>query len=314
MKCRVCNKTKDQSDFPTVRSPFYPSGKADVCFSCLQTMVDLEDLNQVNRLCQFLNLAFLPGEWVKIYKREGASKAIRYYSEVYCQNNYITQDWSEANERLIKMAKEGVEKFEIEELKESELKRLQRIWGESIEPTDLMRMEAGYNQSLQDFAAEKEAERDLLRKMVRISTIIDRGLESGKVEKELFAMYDKLYTQVTKTLASKESSGFSALSEITSFLERNGFQPQYYDGIPKSEADIIIEDIKEYLRDLVAAEVNFSEMVERALQKKHRKDAGEEDADWEEVDRTDNADDEEEISIGEEVWADDIAGEDEEDE
>jgi hypothetical protein len=103
----------------------------------------------------------------------------------------------------------------------------------------------------------------MLRKIARLSVMIDRQLEKGKVDKDLMAMYEKLLTSVTKTLETMEGEGISAISELVEFIERNGYQANFYDGVPRDEIDMIMVNMQEYLKDLIEGEVNLTELYEQ---------------------------------------------------
>lgn len=288
MKCKKCKKDKGVQEFSPAYSPFWPEGHIDICYDCLDNMVDFTDLNQVDRLCQYANMAFLPEDWRKMHKREG-KMAFRKYANVYNEINYYKYDWGEQNENLKKLAEEGVVALEIEELKPHVLRELRLKWGDVATEMDLVRMERYFNRSLSEWGVTKETEKDQLRKVVRLSVMMDNSLAAGKPNKELSEMYNKLMTQLNKTVGDKDKVGYNSLAQLVQFIERNGYKPQFYDGVPRDEIDMMMNDIQGYLRDLVSSEVNFEEMLERAIEKKQRRDNPQKDTEsadlgWEDED------------------------------
>jgi len=286
MRCKICNKEQAHTNYAPAYSPFWPQGTIDICYSCVDRMVDYTDLNQVDRLLQYCNMAFLPEEWRKLIKRENEN-IFKKYSNIYHEINYYKYDWSEQTKIFKELAEEGVINLELEELKPMVLRDLKLKWGDAASELDLIRMDRFYNKSLSEWNVTKETEKDLLRKIVRLSVMIDNGLANNKPDKEIISMYDKLFVQLGKTLSAKQDSGFNSLSQLVEFIERNGYKPQYYDGVPKDEIDMMMNDIQEYLRDLVSSEVNFEEMLERAIQTKtvrDKKEKGETETETEFVD------------------------------
>jgi hypothetical protein len=271
MKCKKCKKNKTMQEFAPAYSPFWLDGHIDICYDCLGEMVDYSNLNEVDRLCQYANMAFLPEDWRKMFKREGDA-AFRKYANIYNEINYYKYDWGQQNEALKVLAEEGVVELEIEELRPSKLKELRLKWGDVVTESDLVRMERYFNRSLSEWAITKETEKDQLRKIVRLSVMMDNNLATGKPDKDLLGMYDKLVTQLHKTVGNKQQVGYNSLSQLTAFIERNGYKPQFYDGVPRDEIDMMMNDIQSYLRDLVSSEVNFEEMLERAIEKKRKRD------------------------------------------
>lgn len=260
MKCQYCERDLPLSKFPAASSPFWSDGYANICYECTPGIVDKNNLNQVDRWCQWINLAFFPNEWRKIVQRE--AEPFKAYVAAHKDLNYYKYDWSEQNKKLMNLAATGLVELEIEELAPHAMEKLKKIWGSETAEKDILLMEERYNASLNDYNVATDAQRDQLRKTARLSVIIDRQLEKGKVDKDMMSMYDKLLTSVTKTLETMEGEGISSISELVEFIERNGYQATFYDGVPRDEIDMIMNNIQEYLRDLVEGEVNLTELYE----------------------------------------------------
>jgi hypothetical protein len=239
----------------------WPNGHINICYSCIESFIDGNNLNEVDRLMQHANMAFFPNEWRKMWKREG-TKAFRKYANSYNEINYYKYDWSEQNEKLIELARTGVIETELDELKPSAIKELQLKWGNMPE-LDLIRLEKFFNSSLADYNVQTEAQKDMLRKIARLSVLIDQDLTEGMVDKDKISQYDKLMSSALKTLETTQSNGITAIGQVIEFIEKNGYKPRFYEGVPQDEIDMIEQDIKEYLRDLVQGEVNLTEIYER---------------------------------------------------
>ena len=280
MKCQYCEKELPLSSFPASSSPFWSDGYANICYSCTPNIVDKMNLNQVDRWCQWINVAFFPNEWRKIVQRE--ENPFKAYIAAHKTLNYYKYDWGEQNEKLMELARTGLIENELEELRPHFLEKLKEEWGDQTPEKDMLLMEKRFNASLNDYNVATDAQRDTLRKIARLSVIIDRQMESGKVDKDLITMYEKLLTSVTKTLETMEGDGISSISELIEFIERSGYQAEFYDGIPRDELDLMMQNIQEYLRDLIEGEVNLTELYEakkRQLEaRKNRKNKSTEDS------------------------------------
>lgn len=261
MKCDNCRKEKPNAEYAPTSSAFFPQGHINICYDCIEKNVDGNDLNQVDRFCQHCNIAFMPNEWLKLWKRDEKG-AFRKYLNSYYDLNYGKFDWGEQNERLMELAKNGTVEYEIEALKPEYIHKLKINWGDLPE-LDLLRLEKYFNSSLNDYNVQTEAQRDMLRKICRLSIMIDQDLINGKVDKDAIAQYDKLMTSALKTLETTQQEGISSVGQVIEFIERNGYQPRFYEGIPKDELDMLEKNIQEYLRDLVLGEVNITEIYER---------------------------------------------------
>lgn len=261
MKCALCKKEQSKTEFMPSSGAFWPEGVINICYTCIEKNVDGNDLNQVDRLMQHANMAFLPTEWRKIWKRED-NNAFRKYANSYFDLNYYKYDWGPQNEKLMELARKGLIEAELEELKPAYIEELKMKWGEMPE-LDLLRLERFFNASLNDYNVTTEAQRDMLRKIARLSVIIDADLSAGKVNKDIIANYDKLMTSALKALEVAQNDGIVAVGQICSFIEKHGFQPQFYDGIPKDEFDRLEKNIQEHVTDLITNEVNLTDIFER---------------------------------------------------
>jgi len=260
MKCEQCGKETSKSEFAPTSSAFFPKGKINICFACVEELVDGDNLNQVDRFLQHCNIAFYPNEWRKLWKRE-EKNAFRKYTNMYYDLKYGKYDWGQQNEKIKDIARRGTADNELEELRPEFIQELKISWGELPE-LDLIRLERFYNSSLTDYNVSTEAQRDMLRKICRLSVIIDDSLTKGTIDKDAIAQYDKLMNSALKTLETSQQEGITSVSELVSFIEQNGFQPKFYTGIPKDDIDMLMDNAQEYMRDLVLGEVNLTDLYE----------------------------------------------------
>ena len=269
MRCESCNQNHNPQNFAPTTSPFFPTGYINICFDCVISAVDGNNLNQVDRFLQHCNIAFMPNEWRKIWKREGDA-AFKKYTNIYFDLKKAKYDWGEQNEKLMELAKQGLATSQLEELEPEFLDKLKVEWGD-LPKLDLLRLEKFFNSSLNDYNVQTEAQRDMLRKVCRLSVLIDDDLSEGIVDKNKIQQYDKLMNSALKTLEQTQGDGITSVSEVIEFIEANGFQPKFYNDTPRDEIDELEKNIQEYLRDLVLGEVNLTELYEsrkRIIQRK----------------------------------------------
>lgn len=267
-KCEMCNKSQPEAEYMPSSSPFWPRGHIHICYTCVEELVDGEDLNQVDRLLQLANMAFMPQEWRKLWKREGL-KAFRKYANLYNDFNYYKYDWAEQNEKLMETAKQGTIDMELEELKPSYLRELRKTWGD-LEEADLVWLETYYNNIISDYNVKEETQRDLFRKICRMSLRIDKDLMKGNIDKDFMTQYNNYMNSARKDLEKKDSNAITSVGQIVEFIERNGYRANFYDGVPRDEIDMIIENIKEYIADLVRGETNLPEIYAQVKQRYDR--------------------------------------------
>lgn len=298
-KMRICDRCEEEqsiAEFPATTSYLWPKGHINICFSCIESWLDGENLNEVDRFCQQCNMAFLPNEWRKLWKREG-KLSWRKYCSMYNDINYYKYDWGEQNERLIELAKAGVIDQELDELKPELIQKLRLKWG-ALPELDLIRLETFLNLSLSEYGAETHLQQDLLRKVARLSILMDTELQEGMVNKDTITQYDKLMNSVLKTFEKIDSNAITSVGQIVEFIERNGYKPTFYDGTPRDELDFLEQNIKEYLRDLVEGEVNLSDLFEAEKAKKQGRDnTYRPSKEFYELDWTDEGEEEEDADI-----------------
>lgn len=273
MKCEKCKKEKPISEFMPSTGYLWPNGHINICYDCIEVFIDGNNLNEVDRLCQHANMAFLPNEWRKIWKRDGV-KAFKKYAHMYNEINYYKYDWGTQNEKLAELARAGVIATELDELKPELIAKLKLAWGDLPE-LDLIRVERFFNASLSDYNVQTEAQKDMLRKIARLSVLIDEDLSNGLVDKDKITQYDKLMTSALKTLETTQQSGITSIGQVIEFIEKNGYKPRFYEGVPRDEIDMIEKNIQEYLKDLVQGEVNLTDIYERKRQEKNMDEDGE---------------------------------------
>jgi hypothetical protein len=273
MKCEKCKKEKVSSEFMPSTGYLWPNGHINICYDCIEVFIDGNNLNEVDRLCQHANMAFLPNEWRKIWKRDG-TKAFKKYAHMYNEINYYKYDWGTQNEKLAELARAGVIATELDELKPELIAKLKLAWGDLPE-LDLIRVERFFNASLSDYNVQTEAQKDMLRKIARLSVLIDEDLSNGLVDKDKITQYDKLMTSALKTLETTQQSGITSIGQVIEFIEKNGYKPRFYEGVPRDEIDMIEKNIQEYLKDLVQGEVNLTDIYERKRQEKNMDEDGE---------------------------------------
>ena len=266
--CQFCNKQKKTTEFMPSSGAFWASGHINICYSCVEKMVDGNDLNQVDRLFQFANMAFMPQEWRKIWKREGKA-AFRKYSNNYYDFNYYKYDWGEQNEKLMDLARKGLVETEVEELKPELIRNLKIRWG-NLEEYDLLWLENYYNSILADYNVQAETQRDQFRKICRMSLTIDKMLQQGQIDKDFMTQYNNFMTSALKNVEKNQSGAITSVGQIVEFIERNGYKAKFYDGISRDEIDRIIENMKEYVGDLVRGETNLPEIYAQVKQKYDR--------------------------------------------
>ena len=82
---------------------------------------------------------------------------------------------------------------------------------------------------------------------------------------------------------NKAESGefIDSIGELVAMCESEGFIPRYYIDSPNDKVDATLQDMKQYLHNLVTEEMNLGNMIETAVKTMVKEDNQEEDEDIE---------------------------------
>lgn len=81
-KYRVCpkcgNKITEEDFLPMgSNSTFSVRGRSPICLQCMLQDIDREDLNTINKLCQFLDVPFDTNRWIEMNAKYDDIKLLR---------------------------------------------------------------------------------------------------------------------------------------------------------------------------------------------------------------------------------------------
>ena len=93
-KCFKCKQEKQEYDFVRSPSKFLPGGRSYICTSCLEKMVAQDNLNEVDKLCQFLDIPFDINAYTSLYKIHG-DRTLSAYFNTLLDDHYASISWSD---------------------------------------------------------------------------------------------------------------------------------------------------------------------------------------------------------------------------
>ena len=93
-QCNRCGNSFAPSNFAPTKSIFYPDGSFPMCNDCVELyLADVDfDWREVNKLCQYADIPFVPKEWERMREMNG-DKAFPKYAEVFAQSEYEDLGW-----------------------------------------------------------------------------------------------------------------------------------------------------------------------------------------------------------------------------
>ena len=271
MASKICTKCKDEkttAHFIAVNSLLH-SGSLPICRECLAKMIssapEKERWNVIDKICQWADVPFLPGEWEKLYQANGKD-TLGVYIAIFRTEQYKTLDWMTYNNVYLQLLEEGRVEDAIPELKEKRLKDWRRKWGMGYDEEQLEYLENLHLGLINSQNVVGALNEDQALKLCKISLIIEEKIRGGVDFTKDLKAYDELAKLSNLTPKNvKDANEFDSFGEVYAYLEKTGWQNKYYDGAVRDEVDNTEKNIKNWVRYLYINETGIAEEIEQRI-------------------------------------------------
>ena len=271
MASKICTKCKDEkttAHFIAVNSLLH-SGSLPICRECLAKMIssapEQERWNVIDKICQWADVPFLPGEWEKLYQANGKD-TLGVYIAIFRTEQYKTLDWMTYNNVYLQLLEEGRVEDAIPELKEKRLKDWRRKWGMGYDEEQLEYLENLHLGLINSQNVVGALNEDQALKLCKISLIIEEKIRGGVDFTKDLKAYDELAKLSNLTPKNvKDANEFDSFGEVYAYLEKAGWQNKYYDGAVRDEVDNTEKNIKNWIRYLYVNETGIAEEIEQRI-------------------------------------------------
>ena len=270
--CLRCKQERSTSSYIQVSSPFHIGGSLPICRQCLAEMIEEDQRtsrgswNFVNKLCQWADIPFIPEEWEKVYKGNGA-EGIGIYIAIFRNSEFSQFDWQDYNNCYLKLKEEGRVEDALPELNEEKYRQLKQKWGSHYDIEELEYLETLHQGILNSQNIVGAQQEDQVLKICKLSLIIEDKIRAGQdISKDLKGYDDLAKLANLTTKAVKDANDFSSLGELFAYLEKRGWKNDYYDDTTRDEIDFSIKDIKMWIRYLYVNETGIGEEIEQRIQ------------------------------------------------
>lgn len=109
------------------------------------------------------------------------------------------------------------------------------------------------------------SQEDAAQKMCKLSLLADRELRQGFSGEKFLKAYNDLAKASDFTPKNAKNVGdFDSCGELFKWLEKRGWDREFYDFNNKDDVDLTMGNVQEYLRRLVMGEASLAEEVEKA--------------------------------------------------
>lgn len=266
--CSKCGEEKTHANFISVRS-FLHNGSLPICRQCLAKIIAdspaEERWNTVEKICQWADVPFVPGEWEKIHAANGKD-ALGMYISIFRSEPYNTLDWMMYNKAYLQLAEEGRVEDAIPELREKQMNDMRKKWGMHYDEEQIEYLENLHQGLLNSQNVVGALNEDQALKLCKISLIIEEKIRAGlDFSKDLKAYDDlaKLSNLTPKNV--KDANEFDSFGEVFAYLEKTGWMNKYYDGAVRDEVDNTEKNMKNWVRYLYVNETGVAEEIEQRI-------------------------------------------------
>ena len=262
--CPLCKQGREEVEFIPTPSPFHPKGRSLICINCLERMVKADDLQQVDKLCQWLDLPFLVDQWTRLYKN-AKERTLRLYIKLIEENaSYKCLDWSTANKRWKQAMELNILEDSIPEINEKWRADMAIKWPADTDRTDedYHYLENFYNDLCTTQNLVSATQRDDAKRLCEVGLLATKKIRAGLDAKNEMAIYHNIVkTEGFEPKNAKNIGDFDSVGELYTWLEKRGWRPKWHTE-PQDSVDFTIKNIQKYLQRLVMNEGGIGDQVE----------------------------------------------------
>ena len=259
-RCGKCSQIKLIQDLVPCGENclFGTDGVSTICYDCVLESIDTKDLTMVDKLCQFLDIAFMAEEWIKISK---TSDNERYILETYIKtvksSEYSKSSWKQYDLLWEKARETDSVLSKLPTLSADLFIYLRKKWGsyDDFGVEDYLKMESYEKNTLNYYNFRDEARRDMIRKLALVSVLIDKKLASGDTREvsTLISSYQSLMKESgIQNAVQNDTETIESLSELIAFLEEHGWLMDYKVTESRDIVDATIRNFQQYVAAIVA--------------------------------------------------------------
>lgn len=254
-KCPKCGKIN--TIIPS-NNPLVPS----VCNYCITSSLQWDNVEHGDFFCRTYNLPFKPDLWLKLSKvykndvfKEYVQEIAMAHKDTLYYNTPTSDLWKRANEewKLVLTHEELMER--IQPIKEGYVLRNKIKWGSDYTFQELIELENLFVNTLKANDITNPMQIDAIKKACKLSITLNRAINGGdsKEINELSKAYQNFIktAKIDEIITAASQDVISNVAELVDFIEKNGYQFKYYDGVERDIVDKSITDIKQYIRRLV---------------------------------------------------------------
>ena len=273
--CPLCNK-KTKVMFSN-----NPLSGPTICFSCINSKLDYNNIQHADFFCRTYNLPFDPNKWIEIAK-EYKEKTFEVYTEYTLtadeehKNLYYTGTtadlWALTNKEWEKNRSLADILRRIEPIKESYIERGHLRWGPQYSFEELFRLDDMYTKTLKANAVINPMQKAAIRSLCKVQIEMDKAIEAedAKAIKDFGNTWATLAKQadLEDMIANTKTDDITTLSELYQYIEDKGYKMKFYDNFDRDEIDVAIKDIQATNRRTILEATGLTSQLQEMMEQK----------------------------------------------
>lgn len=274
-QCPQCGEIKE------VMLSNNPLSGDTICFDCINTHLDYNNLEHAEFFCRSFNLPWIPKVWISLIEDCNENIFREYTAGVldekenqpnlaYASN---TRDlWLKTNREWEKCRSFAQILNRLEPIKESYIERGRLKWGEQYTFEELIKLDSIYSRTLKANNITNPLQKESVKTLCKLQIEMDEAIRAkdAKAIKDFssawstFAKQADLETMIQET----KTDDITTVAELYDYMEKKGFKFKFYDGFDRDEVDFTIKDIQETNRQLVLESTGLQPLLEQLAKKR----------------------------------------------
>ena len=267
-QCAWCGQSFGPEGFAPTKSEFYADGVIPVCNDCIDRKIAENDgdWDYVDKLCQWVDIPFVPKEWERLASISIVELFYR-YAQIFLSSEYDGIGWSDYYKAFQELRAANRLEDELPGIADDKRAKLKEKWGKNYDDEALAYLDDLYRGLLATQNVNGKLQKDQAEKICKISYEIDLRIREGVDFDKLLASYDKLVKAADFTPKNvKNINDFDTCGELVKWMEKMGWVNQYYDNVPRDIVDETIANIQAFNQRLYTNESGIGDEITRRLE------------------------------------------------
>lgn len=266
--CSKCGGTFGPESYVETKSFFYPDGYIPMCVDCIEKYLEYNEFSwsAVDRLCQYVDIPFVPQEFEKLHNMNG-NKVFPIYAKIFLSKEYEGLGWDDYYKAFKDLKEKKQIENELPELREEKLRKLRSRWGANYDEEALNYLENLYKGLLTTQSVNGALQIDQALKICKMSFEIDNRIREGSDFDKILSSYDKLVKCADFTPKNvKNINDFDTCGELIKWLEKKNWKNKFYDNVTRDIVDESIKNFQNFNQRLYTNESGIEDEINRRIE------------------------------------------------